>query len=34
MQNTLRMERKARGKDEVLAHTTINWEVQSYSTMK
>ena len=34
MQNTLRMEHKARGQDEVLAHTTINQEVQSCSTMK
>ena len=34
MENTLRMERKARGQDEVLAYTTINREVQSYSTMK
>ena len=34
MQNTLRMERKDRDQEEVLAHTTINWEVQSYSTMK
>ena len=33
MQNTLRMERKARGQDKVLAHTTINREVQSCSTM-
>ena len=34
IQKTLSMECKARGQDEVFAHTTINREVQTCSTMK
>ena len=34
IQDTLRMECKAWGQDEVFAYTIINLEVQSYSTMK
>jgi len=34
IQNTHRMECKAQGQDEVFAHSTINLEVQSCTTMK
>ena len=34
IQKTLSMECKAQGQDEVFADTTINWEVQTCSTVK